>query len=336
MIPYSVDASFDHRPVVNWLIFAVVVLAFIVRLQFGVERIEPFAVKGRPEIKQIGRAEETEAERIAAARREMLEEQAEDVELEKIEPEPVVKEGSWIVGLFTYSFLHVNAFHFLVNLIFLWFFGNAICAKTGNKVYPILYLVFSLLGGVIHMLLGRGPGMGTNAAISGFAGMYLVLFPENSVNWFSPFPHPVTFAGSSYTTIIVWLVLDFVSTLCGVEGIAFIGHTQSVTCIAHILVFGVGFGLAALALKKKWLLTERGERSLLQVLSRQDVQVEQEQEKKPKESEARKPTKVTTTPKDEFIHFSCDCGKKIRVHRRFAGKTGQCPQCKKRVKIPAG
>lgn len=37
---------------------------------------------------------------------------------------------------------------------------------------------------------------------------------------------------------------------------------------------------------------------------------------------------------DEYIRFSCDCGKKLKMPRKYAGKSGKCPKCTSRVRIP--
>jgi hypothetical protein len=39
-------------------------------------------------------------------------------------------------------------------------------------------------------------------------------------------------------------------------------------------------------------------------------------------------------PKEEFIRFTCSCGKRFKVPSEYAGKAGKCPRCKKRVRIP--
>jgi hypothetical protein len=40
------------------------------------------------------------------------------------------------------------------------------------------------------------------------------------------------------------------------------------------------------------------------------------------------------TPKDEFIRFACQCGKRLKMPAKYAGKTGKCPKCNGRLKIP--
>src|SRR3954453_14132003 len=47
-------------------------------------------------------------------------------------------EGRW--GWVGHVFVHANLFHLLGNMLFLWVFGNAVCAKVGNLAYPMIYL----------------------------------------------------------------------------------------------------------------------------------------------------------------------------------------------------
>jgi hypothetical protein len=37
---------------------------------------------------------------------------------------------------------------------------------------------------------------------------------------------------------------------------------------------------------------------------------------------------------EEYIHFSCSCGAKIRVRKELAGKMGRCKHCHKPVQVP--
>jgi len=39
-------------------------------------------------------------------------------------------------------------------------------------------------------------------------------------------------------------------------------------------------------------------------------------------------------PDSEFIRFYCDCGQRIKVLRKDAGKKGQCPKCQKPIQVP--
>ncbi len=304
MIPYAVDASFDRRPVANWLIFGGLVLVFAIQLKVTgqlrvtAEQIEPFALY------------------------------------------------DWeIIGLVSHNWLHANIIQLIANLLFLWPFGNAVCAKIGSKQYLGIYLGLCLLGGIIHLLtgllFGANPAFGPAVAINCIVGMYLVFFPENSISCFFLVPHPVTFDIAGYFFIAVWLIVDILVTLF---------HVPSVTYLAHILGFGSGVGLAVLMLKKKWVVMEKNEKSLLDVLKRAEKEVPAEEgegksrdtgtaEKAPEKpgTEKAAPEKAVIeaeTPKDNFIRFYCQCGKKIRVPKEHAGAMGSCPRCKRQVKVP--
>jgi len=87
---------------------------------------------------------------------------------------------------FTYQFLYANVMHLLVNMFFLWVFGNSVNAKMGN----LLYLVFYLTGGAFA---GCGFVLGTSGTswLAGAAGAvtlvttaYLVLFARSRVTVF--------------------------------------------------------------------------------------------------------------------------------------------------------
>lgn len=46
--------------------------------------------------------------------------------------EPFVLEGWGVQGLFGHMWIHADLFHVGGNMLFLWLFGNAVCAKVGN------------------------------------------------------------------------------------------------------------------------------------------------------------------------------------------------------------
>ena len=49
-----------------------------------------------------------------------------------------VLDGWNLSGMLGHLFLHADFTHLLGNMIFLWVFGNAICAKVGNFAYARL------------------------------------------------------------------------------------------------------------------------------------------------------------------------------------------------------
>jgi membrane associated rhomboid family serine protease len=323
--------------VANWLVLGGIILVFILQV---VTSEEPKKAIERP-IEEVLRVPTTEEE--------STEKQADRKQAVTGPMARFVLDG-WGIGLFTYIWLHGGIARGVVrligNLIFLWPFGNAVCSKIGNKLYLLVYLGFGLLAGVIHLTLSSKAAIGACGVISGIVGMYIVLFPENLISCFFLFPRPMAVSISGYWVVALWFVFDLLEAGLGGPG---------TTYCAHILCVGAGAGLAVLMLKKKWLVMEKDEKSLLQMLSREEKEEEKE-EKKEGEKEERKDLeavekrvetagkekaepKITTARKaeraeDDFVRFRCECGHRIKLHRKDAGKTGRCPKCLRWVEAP--
>jgi membrane associated rhomboid family serine protease len=262
--------------------------------------------------------------------------------------ESLVLDGLSLGGLFGHIWIHANILQLAGVLLFLWVFGNGVCGKIGNKAYILVFLLLGLSSGVIHLLISNNPAMGASVVLSGLVGMYLVFFPENSISCFFLLPRPVMLEVSSYFVIFMWFFVDIFRAVLGV---------QCPTYYGHVWGFAAGFGLAALMLKKKWVTMERGEKSLLQLLSRQEEEPDAKEEGKVKGKDNNKgkedevdekgrfvigKEEVTTKQgagtgapvTNEYIHFSCSCGSKIRVRKEHAGRMGRCKHCHKPVQVP--
>ena len=326
MIPYAVDAPFDRRPVANWAILGVIVLVFALGVLTTEEQVseKPTVVSG---------------DGLSELKLERGERTAKLVKEKKELTGPMtllVLDGWRPLGIFGYNWLHANIIHLVLNVVFLWVFGNAVCSKIGNKVYPVVYLGFCLLGALVHLLVSDEPAFGASVAISGIVGMYAVIFAENAVSCFFLFPHPVTFSVSGYFVIVVWFVADILVAGFGIESTSYVGHS---------LGLGGGFGLAVLMLKKEWVVMEKDEKSLLQVFKREKEEepegekpkvVEQKKAEAPvkEKAVAEEPAKKVKEPGDGFIRFYCECGKRIKVPAERGGQTGRCPKCKALVRVP--
>jgi hypothetical protein len=157
--------------------------------------------------------------------------------------------------------------------------------------------------------------------------------------------------------ILFWLVFDILGAMLGGGGVAY---------FAHLGGFAGGVVLAILMLKFKMLTMERYEKSLLQIIEEYRHPVVDEspagyysylnatanpQEELPlvpippvpfepktiSFDPVEQPEKIPLEPqirKDEFIRFACLCGKRLKMPAKFAGKTGKCPKCNARLKIP--
>ena len=324
MIPYAVDAPFDRQPVVNWLILGVVVLVFALQVVTAEKQVAEKALINAIESPLEALEVPTAKEKITKSR----------VDEERGVTGPMgrlVLDGWGIGGLLAYGWLHANIICLIGNLIFLWPFGNAVCSKIGNRVYLPIYVVLGLVAGVSHLILGGGPAVGASAAICGIVGMYLVFFPENLISCFFLVPHPVTFSISGFWVILLWFVFDIVASIMS---------GRNIMCYVHIECFVAGIGLAILMLKKNWVVMEKDEKSLLQMLSREKKEEEKEgegenegmavKEKAEPERKRLEPEKAD----DGFVRFRCPRGHRIKVHKEHAGKTGRCPRCSTWVEVP--
>jgi len=111
-IPYSADVPFDRRPVMNWLICALVLILFLLQVKTTLNHSDYMFITQKGTHQTI---------------------------------DPFVLDGWGIRGLFGYMWIHGGIFHLVGNLIFLWLFGNAVCSKVGNIRYAPIYIGLGLL-----------------------------------------------------------------------------------------------------------------------------------------------------------------------------------------------
>ncbi len=163
-------------------------------------------------------------------------------------------------GLLGHMFIHLDPLHLLGNMIFLWVFGNAVCAKIGNGYYLLAYLALGLLAAAAHNLLDGRPAVGASGAINGVVGLFLILYPLNEISCFYfVFIRGGVFSVSSVWMILFWLAWDLWGAAAGGGNVAY---------MAHLGGFAGGAGIGVLLLKSGMIEMDRSERSLLQVLGR--------------------------------------------------------------------
>lgn len=129
---------------------------------------------------------------------------------------PFILDGWTIEGLLGHIWLHGGVIHLLGNMLFLWIFGNAVCAKIGNIRYLPIYLGLGVIAGISHLIFVGGSVVGASGAIYGIVGMYLVFFPENEITCYLVFffpllirPYIKEFCMSSIWIILFWVVLTY-------------------------------------------------------------------------------------------------------------------------------
>ena len=155
------------------------------------------------------------------------------------------------IGWFGSTLLHADVFHWLFNMVFLWVFGNAICAKVGNWRYLGLYVLFTLAASWFHLLIDDSSALGASGSINGIIGFYFALYPINQIRmmyWI--FLRPATFQLTGYWVIGFWLLSDLYGALSGSGGVAY---------GAHLGGFIGGVALAFVLLKYKFIEFQRAD-----------------------------------------------------------------------------
>jgi len=280
---------------------------------------------------------------------------------------PFILTGWTLRGFFGHIWLHGGIMHLLGNMLFLWIFGNAVCAKIGNFKYFPIYVGLGLIAGFSQLVFSGEGGLGASGAINGIVGMFLIFFPTNEITCYFIFlfffrPIIKEFSLSSYWMILFWVAFDIWGAMSGGGEIAY---------FAHLGGFVGGVGLAILMLKFKIVTMERYEKSLLQIIDEHIhppkeeaqpqyggylglIQKEMEEQAQPAATKPAEPNTIpfepptissgfdfatpgkieSAIPKEEFIRFSCSCGKRLKMPSKFAGKAGKCPNCNARLRIP--
>ena len=240
-------------------------------------------------------------------------------------------------GLIGHMWLHADPIHLGGNMLFLWLFGNAVCAKVGNLKFIPIYLMIGLGAAASHLLLNGEPAVGASGAINGIVGMFLIFFWQNEMDcvfFMLIFLRPIykTFSISSYWMIGLWLIFDILGVVLGGGQIAY---------FAHLGGFFAGAVLAVLLLKFKLVTMYRDEQSLVGFIeewkqSRQDEKLERIAREAIQKAEQPPPLGQTIESEaiPAYVQFVCQCGQRFKLPVQKAGQKGRCPQCQESLVVP--
>ncbi|MBN1123825.1 MAG: rhomboid family intramembrane serine protease [Sedimentisphaerales bacterium] len=335
LIPYELDLAFARRPIVNWLLVGSIVLVFILQLGWVFSNTEA-ALEGA-----------------------------------ESPFEPYVLDGWGLRGLIGHMWIHGGIFHIIGNAIFLWLFGNAINQKLGHLMFFPIYLFLGLFAAMTHLVFNGNPAVGASGAINGLVGMYLIFYPTNDISCIYCFAiwASGTFSVSGYWMILLWLVFDIVGVLLGGTGVGYWAHIGGFAAGVTIAIVLLLTKVVVMDRDEESLLqifSQIGKPA--EPIQRYDTMdamlvVEQMRQQRddsfaaPPQTKVRediaiapsegsvtisreKPPSVPTThinntaQSDDWIRFYCPCGQKIKMPKKFAGRTGKCPKCRKRIVIP--
>ena len=131
-------------------------------------------------------------------------------------------------------FLHVSVWHLLINMWFLWVFGDNVESKIGHIKFLFFYILCGVFSTLIYFLAGENlnvPLVGASGAVSGILGAYIVLFPKNKLKVFPDFTL------SSFWYILFWFLIQVIFMNLGGGDVAYLGHIGGFISGAILIFF---------------------------------------------------------------------------------------------------
>lgn len=159
----------------------------------------------------------------------------------------------WWASMFTAMFLHGGWLHVLMNMLFLWIFGNNVEDAMGRVRFLVFYLVCGLAATVAQVLIDPGsttPTIGASGAIAGVLGGYILLYPHARVLtlilpvFFFPIP--------AWVFLALWFVLQLI------QGVSSLGRQTDIAFFAHVGGFVAGLLLVKLFASRAATMRGRG------------------------------------------------------------------------------
>lgn len=140
----------------------------------------------------------------------------------------------------TSMFMHVEFWHFFINMFVLLFFGSELERRLGDRKYLEIFFVSGLAGNVGYILYSYvfhtfAPALGASAAIFGVMGCLAIIAPEIRIMIF-PIPIPIGIR----TALFLFAAYDFWMMIASSLGLFY----TNVANIAHLagLVVGLYYG----------------------------------------------------------------------------------------------
>ncbi len=126
------------------------------------------------------------------------------------------------LGLITSIFTHFEFFHFLFNMIFLYFAGSLFKQFFSDRRMLHVYIVGGIVGGICELIANQFLGKG--AVVLGASGSIMALFiaisvyrPNITISLFGVFPVKI------YVLALIYIVSDLAQTINN-DGVAHFAH----------------------------------------------------------------------------------------------------------------
>lgn len=155
-----------------------------------------------------------------------------------------VMEGQALHTFVTSAFLHAGVLHLVVNMLFLYIFGDNVEDAFGHLQFLVFYFFAAIASSAAHVvsdLHSTTPCLGASGAVAGVMGTYLVFHPDARIRTlilFRVFDIPAVFY------LGLWFLLNLVNGVLSSSG----ATPTDVAWFAHIGGFAFGV-ISALAWK---------------------------------------------------------------------------------------
>jgi membrane associated rhomboid family serine protease len=124
--------------------------------------------------------------------------------------------------LVTYMFLHGGFFHFLFNMLWLWWMGRAVEETLGPRSFTMIYFGAGILGALLDaalaLIFGSALVIGASGAVTGILVAFAMLFPTAPIMLFLFPPIQARFF------VAGWIAID----------ILFLGSADGVARLVHL------------------------------------------------------------------------------------------------------
>lgn len=148
---------------------------------------------------------------------------------------------STLVPFITSMFLHGGFLHIISNMWFLWVFGDNIEGYLGWFIFPVLYFLSGIVGGLSQYILSPHstiPMLGASGAVAGILGAYYVLFKQSKIKTLLPFFGFVSIVQIPAAFMLgYWFILQIFS---GAASLPFASDGGGVAFWAHVGGFLTG------------------------------------------------------------------------------------------------
>ncbi|MFA6164085.1 MAG: rhomboid family intramembrane serine protease [Methylobacter sp.] len=162
------------------------------------------------------------------------------------------------LSFLTSLFLHGNWVHLIMNMLFMWIFGDNVEDRMGRVPFLIFYLLCGLCATFLQWYFDPGlaiPVVGASGAIAGVLAAYFFLYPlERVVVWIPILFLPIVIHVPAIAFLGLWIMLQLHNATTSV---LFEGVTIDVAWWAHLGGFITGTILYRLFLRKEQ--TEKNE-----------------------------------------------------------------------------